>query len=368
MQSKNYLLFVLLIFYFQLTYGQLKSNTKVNTSGAEAYLKVASALENGLSEKGVPWQNLFQTPVYQMLIAGKAIDTTFLKADMLRVFSSGGNGAPAGASPAERYHYAYKQNLNNLENYIGSLNRLNVLDSIKRLLYPFLPKRLQKDENFPILFYLNYGGAEATGSDGLVINDLLHSYRIDQYKYGLLAAHEAFHALVSVAFRQKLKPYISYDAADFNLLYFLENVSEEGIADLIDKPLLLQKKSPLYDQVKVLVNNDETLSVAAINKLDSVLTLAYNAESVLSQYMDFSLMANVFGKNGGHIPGRFMGNLIKKSGLLSTHVDRIEDPVSFITTYNKAVSLGHKKYPTFSEKSLTYLKRISEKYFSANLN
>lgn len=363
MQSKILITVCLLLFGVKLGFGQSQPGSRIDVSAAQAYLKIASALQRSIPAKDIPWQTLFQTPVCKMLIVGNAVDTTVLKTEMRRVYTSIGNVAPAGASATEKYHYAYKQHFKALENYPDNLGRLSVVDSVKRLLYPFLPSRLQKNEKFPVLFYLNYGSADATGSTGFVVSDLLQSYRVDQYKFGLLAAHEAFHAVVSVAFQQKLKPNANYDAADFNLLYFLEIVSEEGIADLIDKPLLLQKRSPLYTEVKALVANDEVIAVASIKKLDSVLTLANSNEAIIQQYKSFSDLANAFGKNGGHIPGRFMGNLIKASGLLPTHLERVEDPVSFVTVYNKAVANSRKIYPVFSKESLAYLKRLSDKYF-----
>ncbi|RYE19549.1 MAG: hypothetical protein EOP45_12500, partial [Sphingobacteriaceae bacterium] len=223
-------LLIALMLQICFSYGQTTANEKINTSGAEAYFKIATLLEGGSAEKAIPWQLLFQTPPYQMMISGKAIDTTVLKSEMSRIFSSAKPSNATGLSVTEKYHQAYKDNQKQLEKYLSVLHQVNVADSVKTLLYPFLPARLQTEVLFPTLFYLNYGSAEATGSGGIVINDLLHSYRIDSYKFGLLAAHEAFHAVVSVAFQQKLKQNTDYNAADFNLLYFLQNVSEEGMA------------------------------------------------------------------------------------------------------------------------------------------
>jgi hypothetical protein len=344
------------------SFGQVSSR-KINTAGAEAYFKVATLLKEGHTEVEPQWQALFKTPVYQMLIAGKAIDTTALKADMRKVFISTSPASDASFSSKEAYHQQYKTNQQQLEKYIQVLHSSNTVDSVKALLYPFLPKRLQTEARFPTLFYLNYEAPEATGYGGIVINDLLHSYRIDSYKFGLLAAHEAFHATVSVAFQQALKPAIDYNANDFNLLYFLQNVSEEGIADLIDKPLLLQKSSPVHDEVRQLTDNDEALSVTYIKSLDSLLRLAFTSETVLEAYNGFPALANAFGKNGGHIPGRFMGMVIYKSGLLQKHLEAVEDPVSFFTTYNEAVTKSRSKYPIFSKESLLYLQRLKTKFW-----
>jgi hypothetical protein len=175
-----------------------------------------------------------------MMIAGMAIDTLDFKAEMFQVFGAKNKPADAPFHSKDNYHQIYKDNHEELVAYIKILHSSNTVDSVKALVYPFLPKRLQTEALFPALFYLNYGRPEATGYGGFVINDLWHSYRIDSYKFGLLAAHEAFHAIVSIAFQQSLKSTIDYNEPEFNLLYFLQNVSEEGVADLIDKPLLLE--------------------------------------------------------------------------------------------------------------------------------
>jgi hypothetical protein len=343
-------------------FGQNSQTTKINTSAAEAYFKIADALKSG-GEDTIAWQTLFRTPVYQMMIAGQAIDTAALKAEMKRVFAPSTALSKPQLSGSELYHKSYKDNQKQLESYIGLLHRAAVQDSVKALVYPFLPLRLQSDPLFPILFYLNYGTPDATGYGGIVINDLLQSYRIDNYKLGLLAAHEAFHSIVSVAFQKALKKNIDYNAPDFNLLYFLENVSEEGIADLIDKPLLLKKESPVYEEVKQLTNNDDILSTKYIRSIDSILKLCLNSEQAIRQYNGFADFANAFGRNGGHIPGRFMGTVIQKAGLLQEHVITVEDPISFIFSYNEAAKKYRTTYPVFSKESIEYLKQLKSKYW-----
>ena len=345
------------------SFGQTTQTNKVNTSAAEAYFEVADALKSGSDENTNAWQKLFSTPVYQMMIAGRAIDTVALKAEKKHMFAPSTSFSRAELSAKELYHKFYKDNKTQLEKYIGVLHGPSMADSVKALVYPFLPVRLQSDSLFPTLFYLNYGAPEGTGYAGIVINDLLHSYRIDNYKFGLLTAHEAFHSIVSVAFQQALKKNINYNAADFNLLYFLQNVSEEGIADLIDKPLLLKKGSPVYEEVKQLTSNDEILSIQYIKSIDSVLKLSLTSEHVLQQYNRFSDLANTFGRNGGHIPGRFMGIVMQKEKLLQKHIITVEDPISFILTYNEAAKKNGGKYPVFSKESIEYLQTLKTKYW-----
>lgn len=115
-------------------------------------------------------------------------------------------------------------------------------------------------------------------------------------------------------------------------------------------------------EVKQLIENDEVLSFRYIRSLDSLLTLAFKSEKVLENFESFSAFANKFGSNGGHIPGRFMGSVIKDSGLLHKHLQEVENPVSFFLTYNEAVKALGKKYPVFSMESIKYLQTLKKKY------
>lgn len=366
MHSKYFIFLLSLILYNHQFFGQYNNVSKINTSAAEQYFNIADILQANKVPVASDWEALFKTTVYQMMIAGNAIDTLELKSAMIKVFTPSSIPlSPNNLSPNELYHYAYKSNQTQLKIYIDFLKSNDITDSVKALLYPFLPRQFQTTVLFPTLFYLNYGSPEATGYGGVVINDLLHSYKIDKYKFGLLAAHEAFHSIVSVGFQKALKPDITYNAPDFNLLYFLQNVSEEGIADLIDKPLLLQKSSPVYEEVKRLVKNDESLSIMYVEKLDSLLKLASASEQALNHYQNFTILASSYGQNGGHIPGRFIGRVINEAGLLKRHILSIEDPVSFIMTYNEAVKMLGKKYPVFSKESIAYLMKLKTKYFQS---
>ena len=361
---KGYLFITItFIFFNQLAFGQLNEVNKVNTSSAEQYIKIAELIQADIEPQNSDWLALFNTTVYQMLIAGNAIDTSELKSVMKKIFKpSIPQIAFKDLSQLEAYHHSYLTNQAQLKSYIYFLKSNNTVDSVKSLLYRYLPKQYQRDEFFPILLYCNYGTAEATGIGGIVINDLLLSYKIDTYKFGLLAAHEAFHSIVSVGFQQTLKKDIDFNTPEFNLLYFLQNISEEGIADLIDKPLLLQNNSPVYNETKKLVENDESLSINYIIKIDSLLKSAISNVNSLNEYKNFTQLANMYGQNGGHIPGRFMGLIIKDGGMLEQHISLVQNPISFFLSYNNAAKLQAGKYPVFSQESETYLLNLQEKY------
>ncbi len=368
---KKSFLFISIIFLFSIQHavGQLKEINKLNTSSAEQYLKIAELLQADIEPQNSDWVALFNTSAYQMMIAGNAIDTTELKSVMKKVYKPSLTQISLNdLSANEAYHHNYLINQTKLKSYISFLKSNNTVDSVKILLYQYLPKQFQRDELFPTLLYCNYGTAEATGFGGIVINDLLLCYKIDTYKLGLLTAHEAFHSIVSTAFQQALKKGIDFNSPEFNLLYFLQNISEEGIADLIDKPLLLLNTSPLYNETKALVENDELKSINYIQKIDSLLKSASLDSNSLNEYKNFTQLANMYGQNGGHIPGRFMGLAIKEGGMLENHISPIQNPISFFLNYNNAAKTQMGKYPILSQESERYLLNLQEKYLKKEDN
>jgi len=143
-----------LLFLFFQSSGQSPKIKRVNTSGIEAYFNVANVLKSGTEVGRKEWQELFQSPVYQMMIAGGAIDTSLLKAEMQQVYGSSIASDESSSTPTLLYHKAYKDSQAELAKYTSLLHKANVADSVKSLLYPFLPKRLQSNELFPQLYYV----------------------------------------------------------------------------------------------------------------------------------------------------------------------------------------------------------------------
>lgn len=352
----------LLLFYCAVAFGQTSIIKKTDFSSAQEYINVAIQIQSGDSSDLIKWSKLFTTPACQMMISEGAMDTTTFKSDMLKVYNPVNVENSSLQNESQLYHYQYKKILPELESYLKRLNSTDVVDSVKKLLYPFLPQRIQSIELFPKLYYLFYGHLDATGISGLVLNDLLLSYKIDSFKFGLLTSHEAVHAIVSTAFEQRLAKTVNTNSSEFNLFYLMENINEEGIADLIDKPILEQKNSPVYETVNKLRNNDTMLSIMYIKRLDSLLTISNTSDSLLNKYNSFAALSNQFGRNGGHIPGRFMGLVINEGGKLNSQIQSIEDPTAFFINYNQAANkLDKKNYPLFSNASIAFLKKLKNK-------
>ena len=119
MRSKYLIILLSLILLNHLSFGQSNVASKINTSAAEQYFHIADILKANKVPVASDWKALFKTTVYQMMIAGKAIDTLELKSAMIKVFTPSSTPlSPNDLSPHELYHYAYKTNQTKLDNYI----------------------------------------------------------------------------------------------------------------------------------------------------------------------------------------------------------------------------------------------------------
>ncbi|MDJ1473041.1 DUF5700 domain-containing putative Zn-dependent protease [Xanthocytophaga flava] len=326
----------------------------VDVSAVKAYFVIADRFKVHQKPSAKEWASLFNSPVHAMMITAGALDTTKFKHAMQTVYENGTTNTPT--DPELAHHLKYQKLEKQLLAHISFLESSSIQQNIFNYLQPFLPPRLLAKNKLPKQYYIFYGNEDATAGPGMVINDLLLSYKIDGYKLGILSAHETFHAVVSEAFANLLKDGFSNQDPNAILLYFLSNISQEGVADLIDKPALTQSGSPVLQEMKALTENETILSKQYITKLDSLL-------QAKGTNIDYNLLFQGFSKNGGHIPGRVMGQAIKQAGLLSVLIRSVEDPVSFFELYNQAIQKNKSELPLFSETSIAYLKQLKERYF-----
>lgn len=321
----------------------------------EQYLSIADTLQAGKEPADVEWQALFSTFVHQAMIQAGAMDTLKFKQDMRRVFMPGRQDT-AHRDDEQAEHLKYQRHETFVKTAIRNMKGQNVTAQIKKILFPFLPPRLRKDSLLPRQIYLFYGG-DATAINGYVINDMLLTAKINQVEPGLISAHEGFHAIITDASEHRLDPKADQQSDLFGVFRFLMNVSQEGIADLIDKPLLMKPGSPVFEEWKELSKDEDRVAVRCIRRLDSVFSRAYRQGKTTAGFEE--LMFKGYSRNGGHIPGRYMASAIQRAGLLSGVIAQADDPVSFFEAYQKAAGLNR---PRFSRASLLYMKKIRKTY------
>jgi hypothetical protein len=250
----------------------------------------------------------------------------------------------------------YSQNEAGIRKGVELVKQTNIGAMVRKRLRPFYPESLNLDSiqlHFVYMF-LDEGNG---GLPGYVLNSALQTSYLDKQNIDIISAHEAYHTITNALFMDRFKLLFSATpsdtlADDQNLLWYMQIVSEEGIADLIDKKIISSGKSPLAEEVNRLRENETFRAEKRILQLDSLLTDTSSKLNFLS--------LNDIRENGGHIPGRFMAEKIKKANLLEKFIEHTGNPFQFFYLYNEAVK-SQLSAPRFSESSIFNLKALEIK-------
>jgi len=322
------------------------TNKKADFEPIEQFFQLADSLQAGHPPTPSLWQKYFEIPVIR--IFRPSFDSSAFIANMKLIFSpKAGNSNPLAIDNEQKLMLRYKENENLIKRTIAKLKQGNINDSIKKILFPYLPVNLREDSILPKQMYMFLN--EGTGFPGYVFNSMLQTAKVNDYKSGIISAHESYHAIAGKIFFEKinLDAYKKLSGGEQNFISFMELIAEEGIADLIDKPILSKPNSPLYEEVLELRKDEDNYADFYLKKIDSLLTAAYKSKSI------FNFQMKGFSKNAGHISGRFMALKIKESGLLDQYLNNIGDPFIFFELYNEAVKkdpllLSYRNKPFYS--------------------
>jgi hypothetical protein len=63
----------------------------------------------------------------------------------------------------------------------------------------------------------------------------------------------------------------------------------------------------------------------------------------------------------GHIPGCYMAMVIERNGFKKELISALDNPVHFMLLYNKAAKMDKEKPYCFSDKVITYVKKVEQK-------
>lgn len=330
-----------------------------DVSAVEKYFNLARILKGNQEPPAKNWTDLFHSPAHYAYAMNGSMDTAGFKDDMRLIYMPSLNKSldTAKLSEAQRYHLQYQRNEKLIRFVMKAVQRKEHQAQIKAQLFPFLPERLQVDSLFPQQFYKFTGYEDATGGPGYVLNDMLLAARLYKVSPGILSAHEAFHSIILASQKQRAPKNADYNDANFHIFMFLSLLAQEGIADMIDKPFLLSTASPFYHTWGPQYQDEERIAPVFIAKLDSMLTASWKEKHSLSTIQDL-LNSGLYSKLGGHIPGRYMGMVIRKHGLLPDLIQHADDPMAFIRLYQQAT--GGK---AFTKESLQFMEYACNPYF-----
>lgn len=212
--------------------------------------------------------------------------------------------------------------------------------------YEYLPKKAQHHIQGLNLYYNCLSNDAVSYPNGLYFS-LLSVIDNAKAKTGTLEAHELHH---------RLRTNIDFDSTKVSnahadgLVWALNSIPNEGIADMIDKPDAYRidtagiKEWLLDPAPATLKSLDSCMQLMAANK---------TAGLEKTRYYRKMLKGTV-----GHMPGFYMARIIVKNGYKNQMVNQSNDPFQFFYIYNKAAKKDDDHPYLFSETSMHYLKHL----------
>ena len=328
---------------------------EINFDALEKYFSITDSLRQNIPLSKNTWNNFLTYKGLQLYINNNALDHATLeiyrknleytympKYDSLR---------NARLKDRERYFVLwifnnYKNQEVELKNYYQKIkaNKSIYLDSIYKNSHQFLPKNMWKQAKETTIYFIPLMN-DAVAEEKDVVFTLYCAFHYDKLKYGALGGHEIHHVLRKNKRINQEKDQYLYEALSLLL--------NEGSADLIDKKYTDLKECPedlaYYEYLM-------ESAKSSLTALDSAIIDHINN----SKLIDKPDLQNIVPMSG-HIPGCYMATIIQRNGYEKELIKNIDDPVKFISLYNKAAKIDQEKPYQFSDKAINYIQKIKQK-------
>lgn len=352
--SSSLLLFVFLILGTpKTTSAQLNlTNEVVDTAPIELYLEMTDYIRKNGQLDTVLLKKYFDNPTVALFKQRPGFDALKFSNSLTAVYSKS-NLPERDRDLDYNLMVKYRDNELIIRKGINRVKQANIAKKVKERLRSFYPSSFNLDSaelHFVYLFLEEGNG----GIPGYVFNSALQTAYLGEKDIDVISAHEAYHSITNSIFLEKFSKLFNAQQSDAltnkqDLLWYLEVVAEEGIADLIDKKILRAGSSPLAREIEDLRRNEVSRSERRIAQIDSLLSDSNAALNVQT--------LNKFLEQGGHIPGRYMGEKIKEGNRFNEFVKYTGNPFYFFYLYNEAVK-GIPSAPRFSTSSIARLKAL----------
>ncbi|TFG08047.1 hypothetical protein EU538_07790 [Candidatus Thorarchaeota archaeon] len=335
----------------------MPSKIALNFRGIEIFWRIADAFQSGGRPDEELWERLFKTPGYAALTRSEFAPQNLRKAisialDPKRAYEARSSADTRLGAFVEHFREAADRRLE-IEAVVDELkNRsLRLGDTILNLVEEYLPPEIPREdiEVALVFFELDARGYEWIVVDGLLaaeMGELLH----------LLIAHEYHHRCRDAVLCYDKK---KVDEQDTDIMWVLNQIHAEGIADHIDKPRWFYGENPvqaysnLVEQYRTEVKEaGETL--ALIDEVIETGCLAGEEHDEMGKSIREILPL------GGHPIGYFMSNIISKANLSVEMIESVGNPFEFIRLYNKASAL--QGTTALSDSTMDLLSALEKRY------
>lgn len=334
----------------------LSSKGQYNTQSIDFYYQLTDSLKSGAKVSDSTWESFFNLEANTIFLSKyKPLSASALKAKFRQAVEDAYTVVKPGDTVDQKNihsrHIRYlQQNETAVKEFLRTINTSPFLDSAYRLAYKYLPTNMRVPVKGLTIYFSApiIPNALAKGSS-IYINTCLE-HMLGSVKPGVMVAHELHHLLV------KRRTFKSVPKSNELPILFLSNqISREGIADLIDKKYLSSLTDSSYNNIQQ----------RSLSNSDSIVI---NFDREISRLMHSTDSRPKIDKNAlkgytGHTPGYYMAQIIERNGYLGDLLTDIDNPFHFMIVYNKAARADNSNPPQFSPESILFLESISNKVY-----
>ena len=380
---KRIIFFTVLIVFHCLSNAQ-ESYKNLDFSAIYQHFSVMEQLQNGKEPSTEKWNELFTTPAYKTLLdiefRNPIIFQEIFRAAYLprytkdineilaKIDRKGGWWTSWVTSLLEAYENVPKQKAQLLV-LIEAYKSFDLSEFAMKEAARFLPD--EKFEDFPKIAFLIFN--DSRGYDPIILSlnsflktddtrdnnaqDCMVKKGFDKhYSFQLLYAHEAFHY-----YRNKKDEFRFPDDNDpyASLIWIMNQISNEGIADQIDKVNQYFDPGCFADTRE----GERYLSYLAMqpNLIRSMDSLFVEIKNQPDSAQIFSSRFSRMIPRSGHQTGFYMCNAINEKCGEESLKSVSRNPFAFFKLYQKA-ALMNNKYPVFSMGAIECIEMLEEKF------
>ena len=365
LNMKQFLIF-LTAFNIAVNFTLPASAQRIDTSPLDSYWKLIEPLKNDDSLSVSDWKTFLQIESNQIYVENQGFDKDYLERlrKVIQVVYMPKYDSllqtrlvAINKDPTSYWHtykvYVYKAHEQELKKYEKQILQPVYLDLIYKNAFNWLPKRLQKKDTSVSIRFLGIEN-DAIAGGGIIIATLWSAYNQDKLKMGILNGHEMHHVL-----RKEIE-FKNVSENDKGIIYVLNNILNEGTADMIDKSYDIAHDDEL--PIGCRFKEFELFQADSIVKqIDtSLINMAQSQGKIFKTEKDYR---NLLRWTSGHCPGYYMTDIIVRNGYKKQLLQNIQNPFYFINLYNKAAKEDKTKPPLLTTLSLNYIKKLEQKYW-----
>lgn len=352
------LLFLLLANFFSSCTIENSSEPGFDLLAIEPFWKVVSSLENDIEPSQADWDSVLLTAGYKELTS-REINANRMK-NYLRLGIMPSKTEKLNEwiqedhwekrFPLHFQEVVRKKDRINL--FLSELEKSNIQAQSLALTLRYFQDSFVVDSFPPISFI--FFDKDARGYNPILVDPLFALELEVNKELQYLLAHEMHHY-----FRNHLVVFNHppIDNPDSKILWVLDQIHMEGIADQIDKDIMFS--IPANAKRTARYQNLLSETVDHIQNLDSLLKSYDNGES------DKKELATAIAESApmsGHPMGYFMAKTILEYESKESLVKQIGNPFAFFNRYQEAAKKSNGQKPVFSDNSIDLIKYLELKY------